>query len=83
VKRFLVLCLVFCALLVVSCTAETRSLQALTSQGITNVQFGGYGWLDCADSDTFATKFTGTNANGQHVSGTVCCGFIKNCTIRW
>ena len=65
------------------CTAEDRSRQALDAQGFTQIRMTGYSMFSCSDEDTFSTGFTATNPNGTTVSGTVCCGWIKDCTIRW
>lgn len=36
----------------------------------------------CQD-DGFTNSFVATNANNKIVSGTVCCGLVKGCTIRF
>jgi hypothetical protein len=33
--------------------------------------------------DNFATGFTAKNPQGRQVFGTVCCGIMKACTIRF
>lgn len=71
------------ALAVTACTDESASLPALDALGFTDVRFTGYAWFDCADKDTFATAFTARNAAGKPVSGAVCCGVWKNCTVRF
>lgn len=66
-----------------ACTNESSSRHALQSQGFDNIEFHGYSWFACGEDDSFATKFSATNPKGQHVEGTVCCGLMKNCTVRF
>lgn len=66
------------------CTYEKAAITALQKAGYTNVQTYGYAILGCsADDEAFNTKFTATNPLGQRVSGVVCCGILKSCTIRF
>lgn len=74
------LALVLCSF---SCTNDSGSRRALESEGFTEIQLTGYSWLSCGKDDTFATGFTAKNAKGNPVSGTVCCGLVKGCTIRF
>lgn len=40
-------------------------------------------WHGCSDSDGVAHEAKATNAAGQRVSVTVCCGYaLKGCTVR-
>lgn len=39
--------------------------------------------LACADDEATSRAFEATNALGKRVTGTVCCGVVKACTIRW
>lgn len=64
------------------CTQPQRSVQALDAAGFTDISVGGYAWWACGD-DSYATGFVATNPNGKRVSGAVCCGWAKNCTIRF
>lgn len=66
-----------------ACTAEDRSRRALEAQGFTQIDMTGYDMFSCGEDDTFSTGFIATNPNGNRVTGTVCCGWIKDCTIRW
>ena len=70
-------------LLMIGCTDSERSTKILKSTGFTNIKLGGYGFFDCSDDDVVSTKFIAQNSNGDLVSGTVCCGLFKNCTIRF
>lgn len=66
-----------------ACTNESSSEHALRSAGFSEITFQGYDMFACSDSDTFATKFTAKNPSDVFVKGTVCCGWVKNCTIRY
>lgn len=71
------------ALLTIGCTDESGSRRALENQGFSDIQLTGYAWWGCGDSDSFRTNFTAKNPTGRQVSGVVCCGMMKSCTIRW
>lgn len=75
----MIVCVVLCA----SCTDENASRSALTKQGFTDIKIEGVAWWACGEGDSYATKFTAKNSNGMQVSGAVCCGVVKSCTIRW
>jgi hypothetical protein len=79
-KRIL---LIGVCLLSAGCSAPEYSREALEKSGYTDIQVGGYDFFACSDDDTFATKFTASNPHGQVVSGTVCCGLFKSCTVRF
>ena len=66
-----------------SCTDSDRSAQALRSQGFTEIQITGYSPWSCGEGDAYATGFRAKNPQGLPVSGTVCCGVMKSCTVRW
>ena len=70
-------------LLASGCTAPSATKDALKSQGFTEIETNGYAVFGCSDDDEFHTKFTATNPNGQRVTGVACCGWLKNCTLRW
>jgi hypothetical protein len=67
----------------VACTAPDATVETLRRAGYNSVEVGGYAWFACGEDDMFATRFSATNGNGARVEGVVCCGAIKNCTIRW
>lgn len=76
-----ILCLVLaCAS---ACTDEAGSAKALFALGINNVTYTGYQLFGCGQDDTFHTGFSGINAQGALVTGVVCCGWLKNCTVRF
>jgi hypothetical protein len=67
-----------------SCTPnDTTATKALQSMGFTNIQLTGYEFTSCSKEDELNTGFTATNAQGQSVSGVVCCGWLKDCTVRF
>ena len=78
--RFIAILLV---LALASCTAPNSSKDALKSAGYTDIQVGGYSFWGCGQDDTFSTKFKATNPTDHTVSGVVCCGTLKGCTIRF
>ena len=70
-------------LLCVGCTDEGNSARALDDMGFTDVHFTGYSFFACSKDDTYHTGFTAKNTKGKLISGTVCCGVIKSCTVRF
>ena len=76
-------------LLAIACIALSACYDAgsaeriLANEGYTGVRTTGYAWFACDQHDTLATQFTATSAAGRRVTGAVCCGVIKNCTIRF
>ena len=75
--------IVFAALLFVGCTAPDRTTETLEKSGYTDIQITGHSPFTCSNSDLFSTGFTATNPLDKRVSGTVCCGMLKSCTIRF
>lgn len=65
------------------CRDEDASNRALKSMGFTDIQLGDYAWFQCDEHDDYRTSFTATNPQGQRVEGAVCCGIMKNCTVRF
>ncbi len=70
------------ALLLVACTDEERSRRVLDQSGYTDIQITGYAWAECSDSDTYHTAFRAKGPSGKPVTGAVCCGTLKSCTVR-
>jgi hypothetical protein len=64
-------------------TDPERSKATLEAQGFSDISTGKFNWKSCGDSDYYATEFTATNTIGKRVSGVVCCGYYKSCTIRF
>lgn len=74
-KIFLSLLLAVCVL---GCTVEDPARSTLQKSGHTNISTSTYSLLSPTQ-----TKFISTNWLGMRVSGTVCCGGLKTCTIRY
>lgn len=75
--------LIILAGVLTACVAPDASVRALQNQGFTNIETKGWQPFTCAESDTFSTGFTATNPQGRRVGGVVCCGVLKNCTVRF
>jgi hypothetical protein len=80
--------LLFCAFIIlvfsiVSCTDEGRTVKTLEKAGYSEIQTTGYAAFECGKDDDFHTGFRAKNPAGTLVEGTVCCGFLKGCTIRF
>ena len=66
-----------------ACSSPDRAKSTLEAAGFTDVQAGGYDYFACGKGDTFSTHFSAKNAQGHTVEGTVCCGWLKSCTVRF
>lgn len=75
--------LLLLAALALSCTDEDRTRDTLRKSGFRDIHTGGFGWLECGEHDVFKTEFTATNGQGEVVTGVVCCGWLKSCTVRF
>lgn len=69
------------------CTQSERDVKAIVeSQGYTQVEKTGWGWLECGsgknNNESFRTKFTAKSPNGSTVRGAVCKGWFKGATVR-
>jgi len=71
------------AVIALACTDESNTRRTLHSAGFTRVETTGYTPFTCGEHDAFSTGFRATNPTGQVVEGTVCCGLLKACTIRF
>ena len=80
--RRLILILLF-SIFLVGCTNSDATINTLEKSGYTDITTGGYDFLGCGQDDLSSTKFEAINPSGQNVSGTVCCGIFKKCTIRF
>jgi hypothetical protein len=68
-------------LLLTSCTDPDGTRKALSREGYTDIELGGYSIWGCAKGDDFATKWKAKKA-GQTVEGVFCSGWLKGGTIR-
>ncbi len=64
-----------------ACTAPGRSRRALEDEGFEDIETGGYDIWSCGSGDQFHTRYKATRS-GRRVSGVVCCGILKGCTVR-
>ncbi len=72
-----------CSTLGLACDIDhARYYDTLEAAGFSNVKLTGFEWFRCADGE-FNTGFEATNPKGQRVAGTVCCGYVKGCTVRF
>ena len=65
------------------CTDKAATINTLEKAGFTDVSPGGWKWAACGSGDSYITTFTVTNPKGERVSGVVCCGILKSCTVRF
>lgn len=64
---------------------------AMQSSGLTRVTKRGYDFFECGYGDVWVESFTAHHylsaKSGEvvdaTVEGTMCCGILKGCTIRW
>lgn len=65
-------------------TGDDEARRAAEAAGMSDVRLDGTAWFACnSDQDKTGLRFTATNPRGQRVSGVVCCGILKGCTVRW
>lgn len=85
-KKFLpilISCVVWISLAAVGCTDDQRTRETLTKAGFTEIETTGFQYFACSDSDDYHTGFRAKNPQGVVVTGVVCCGIMKSCTIRF
>lgn len=75
--------LLLIALLLSGCSSSNDAIKALKANGFNDIQTHGYAFFGCGQGDTFSTKFTAKNHNGQKVTGVVCSDWLKGSTIRF
>lgn len=66
-------------------TAPTREDAeiAVRSAGHKDVVIHDWLWIGCSKGDTLGWSFSAKNALDAPVSGIVCCGNLKACTVRY
>ncbi|PPB90511.1 hypothetical protein [Acinetobacter baumannii] len=77
------LSVVFLSTLLFGCSSSNDAVKALKANGFIDIQTHGHAFFNCSKDDTFATKFTAKNKDGQKVKGAVCSGWLKGATIRY
>jgi hypothetical protein len=77
------LLMISACLFLAACTDTAGADRAIRNMGLDPVSVGGYAFFACSKDDTFATKFTAKNKDGQTVRGVVCKGLLfKGSTVR-
>lgn len=75
--------LILISLFLVGCSSSNDATKALKANGFTDIQTHGRAFFACSEDDSFATKFSAKNKDGQKVTGAVCSGWLKGSTIRF
>jgi len=72
--------------------SEVRLQGAMHSEGLQDVSRKGYDFFECGTGDVWVESFRakrpevvepGKPLTRVTVEGTLCCGILKGCTIRW
>jgi len=63
--------------------SDSTVIRAAESAGLHDVKPTGLAPMSCAEDDMFRSHFTATRADGRKVEGSVCCGVLKDCTVRF
>lgn len=69
------------ALFAIGCTDGAAARSALEDDGYTDIELTGYSFFGCGDDDTFHDGFRARRGD-RVVEGVVCCGWLKDCTVR-
>lgn len=70
--------------LMIGFTNPTEAARTLESSGYSEIKLNGWaGIWSCGEGDTYADEFSATNPSGKRVTGVVCCGLFKGCTVRF
>lgn len=71
------------AVLTTACSVDpAQARRTLEAHGLVDIYIGDYAWFGCGQNDYFSSAFTAKTREGRPASGTVCCGLVKNCTVR-
>ena len=54
-----------------------------TPYGFTEAKVHDYAWFSCGEDYSFSSNFTAKNGKGEPVSGIICCGILKSCTLKF
>jgi hypothetical protein len=82
-KVILAILLTALCLVCFACSDSDRTVSTLQKAGFTKIRTTGWNAFQCGEGDVYSTGFVATNPQDVQVSGTVCCGWIKACTIRF
>ncbi len=75
--------IVICLLLAGCFTGENEARDAVDNAGFHDIQVGDLTYFGCSRGDKYGREFRAVNANGRRISGVVCCGVTKACTVRF
>jgi hypothetical protein len=59
-----------------------RSQQAIADQGYTQINYEGWEYFGCGESDIFRLRYTAVASNGRPVTLAACSGWFKGVTVR-
>ncbi len=60
-----------------------RMQKVFDAYGFTNAKVGDHSWFGCGNDYTYSHEFTAVSPRGVEVSGTICCGISKGCTLKF
>lgn len=64
-------------------TDSDGATRVLKESGYSSISITGYRWFTCDKNDYYHTGFDAVGPTGQHITGTVCKGFMfKASTVR-
>lgn len=64
-------------------TQSDETTATLASSGFTEMVLGKSALFACGEGDKVGRYFRARNPRGDMVSGIVCCGILKGCTVRF
>lgn len=83
-KKIMSWAIILILFIIIACTNEMSMKNLLENEGYTEIEFTGYSWFSCGESDFYHSGFRAKNKNGKIIEGTVCEGFLfKDKTIRY
>jgi len=78
--------LLLCSIFLSACMGrvdDATAIRVAEANGLHDVKVGDYAMMSCGRGDDYRSHFTATNAEGRRVAGTICCGWMKDCTVRY
>lgn len=80
-------CLLLLSFFTAGCEPEpSTATRVLEDEGFANIELTGWQPFSCSDSDAMNTGFNASrtmpDGTTRNVSGVVCCGWLKSCTVR-
>lgn len=75
--------ILLCLIASASCvTDDDEVTSTLVAEGYSDVKPGDWAMFGCGEHDKKGRRFVAKNPVGVEVSGVVCCGILKGCTVR-